>query len=145
MTAASVVMVGALTSGSRARWIAWASFVLYVGATIVTLLLEFRFVGRIEVLDLWVVIALAASGLVGALIVSRHPRHPIGWMFCLTGLSFGTAAFAQSYAIVALTAQHRGLPAGELMAWLGFWISMPGTAEQKRRHDECHNPFLVWR
>src|SRR5258705_7842376 len=65
---------------------------------------------------------------IGALIVGKDPRHPIGWMFCATALSFAAAAFAQSYAIVALTAQHRGLPAGELMAWLGFWISMPGTA-----------------
>lgn len=65
---------------------------------------------------------------IGALIVGRHARHPIGWMFCITGVSFAASLVAQSYAIVALTAQSRGLPAGELMAWLGFWISMPGTA-----------------
>ncbi len=58
----------------------------------------------------------------------RSRAAAIAWSLALTGLSFGAAAFTQSYAIVALTAQHRGLPAGELMAWLGFWISMPGTA-----------------
>ena len=60
---------------SRGAWLAWASVVLYAGLTIAALLLEIRFVGAFTVLDLWAVIALAACGLVGALIVSRHPRR----------------------------------------------------------------------
>jgi hypothetical protein len=121
-------MVGALTSGSRARWLAWASVVLYVGATILTLLLEFRFVGRIEVLDLWVVVALAASGLVGALIVSRHPRHPIGWMFCAAPLFFGASFITRQYAILALVVAPGTLPFGQAMAWFGFWLEIPAIA-----------------
>ena len=128
MTAASAVMVGALTSGSRARWLAWASLVLYVGATIVTFVLEVRFVGRVEVLDLWVVIALAASGLVGALIVSRHPRHPIGWMFCAAPLFFGASFFTRQYAIQALVVAPGTLPFGQAMAWFGFWLEIPAVA-----------------
>jgi Short C-terminal domain len=128
MTAASAVMVGALTSGSRARWIAWASLVLYVGATIVTFVLEVRFVGRVEVLDLWVVIALAASGLVGALIVSRHPRHPIGWMFCAAPLFFAASFITRQYAILALVVAPGMLPFGQAMAWFGFWLEIPAIA-----------------
>jgi len=128
MTAASAVMVGALTSGSRARWLAWASLVLYVGATIVTFVLEVRFVGRVEVLDLWVVIALAASGLVGALIVSRHPRHPIGWMFCAAPLFFGASFITRQYAILALVVAPGTLPFGQAMAWFGFWLEIPAIA-----------------
>jgi Short C-terminal domain len=112
---------------SRASAIAWSLAGLYV----VLVLLAFRFgaeAASITLVDVWVFFAMLWFVVIGALIVGRHERHPIGWMFCLTALSFAAAAFAQSYAIVALTAQHRGLPAGELMAWLGFWISMPGTA-----------------
>jgi hypothetical protein len=112
---------------TRASAIAWSLAGLYV----VLVILAFRFgseAAEITLADYWIFFAMFWFVAIGALIVGRHERHPIGWMFCLTGLSFGTAAFAQSYAIVALTAQHRGLPAGELMAWLGFWISMPGTA-----------------
>ena len=112
---------------SRASAIAWSLAGLYV----VFVLLGFRFgseAGPITPADVWIFFAMLWFAVIGALIVGRHPRHVIGWMFCLTALSFAAAAFAQSYAIVALTAQHRGLPAGELMAWLGFWISMPGTA-----------------
>ncbi len=112
---------------SRASAIAWSLAGLYV----VLVLLAFRFgseAASITLVDVWIFFAMLWFVVIGALIVGRHARHPIGWMFCLTALSFAAAAFAQSYAIVALTAQHRGLPAGELMAWLGFWISMPGTA-----------------
>jgi len=115
------------TPRSRASAIAWSLAGLYV----VLVLLGFRFAseaGDITLADVWIFFAMLWFVVIGALIVGRHERHPIGWMFCLTGLSFGAAAFTQSYAIVALTAQHRALPAGELMAWLGFWISMPGTA-----------------
>jgi hypothetical protein len=120
--------MGTRTGLSRAAWLAWASVLLYVGATIVTLLLEIRFVGRVEVLDLWVVLALAASGVVGALIVSRHPRHPIGWMFCAAQLFFGASFFARQYAIQALVVAPGTLPFGQAMAWFGFWLEIPAIA-----------------
>ena len=94
-------------------------------------ILGFRFwseAASIEFADVWVFFAMLWFVVIGALIIGRHERHPIGWMFCLTALSFAAALFAQAYAIVAITAEHRGLPAGQLMAWLGFWINMPGTA-----------------
>ena len=118
---------GATKPRGRAAAIAWSLAGLYV----VLVILAFRFgseAADITLADYWIFFAMLWFVVIGALIVGRHHRHPIGWMFCLTGLSFGAAAFTQSYAIVALTAQQRGLPAGELMAWLGFWISMPGTA-----------------
>jgi hypothetical protein len=121
-------LTGTRTGLSRAAWLAWASVLLYVGATIVTLLLEIRFVGRVEVLDLWVVLALAASGVVGALIVSRHPRHPIGWMFCAAQLFFGASFFARQYAIQALVVAPGTLPFGQAMAWFGFWLEIPAIA-----------------
>ncbi len=112
---------------SRASAIAWSLAVLYI----VLVILGFRFwseAASIEFADVWVFFAMLWFVVIGALIIGRHERHPIGWMFCLTGLSFAAALFAQGYAIVAITAEHRGLPAGQLMAWLGFWINMPGTA-----------------
>jgi len=112
---------------SRASAIAWSLAGLYI----VLVILGFRFwseAASIEFADVWVFFAMLWFVVIGALIIGRHERHPIGWMFCLTALSFAAALFAQAYAIVAITAEHRGLPAGQLMAWLGFWINMPGTA-----------------
>jgi hypothetical protein len=121
-------MTGNRSEPSRAAWLAWASVLIYAASTIVTLFLEVRFVGRLEVLDLWVVIALAASGVVGALIVGRHPRHPIGWMFCAAPLFFGASFFAHQYAIQALVVAPGTLPFGQAMAWFGFWLEIPAIA-----------------
>jgi hypothetical protein len=39
-----------------------------------------------------------AFSVVGALIVSRHPRHLVGWIFCISGLSAGLSAVTAAYA-----------------------------------------------
>ncbi len=121
-------IAGAHPHLSRAAWLAWASVALFAVLATVSLFLEVRFVGRATLLDIWAVIALAASGVVGALIVSAHPRHPIGWMFCAAAVSFGVSFFSMQYAILALVVQPGTLPFGQAMAWFGFWAEMPGIA-----------------
>ena len=61
--------------------------------------------------------------LVGALIVSRQPRNPVGWLFCIAGLAEGVTELATCYSIYALH-QTPHLPAADVMAWLGSigWI-----------------------
>src|SRR3989441_6246828 len=121
-------MAGTRSLGSAAGWLAWASVALYVVLAVVSLVLEGRFVGKTSLLDIWIVIAVAGSAVIGALIVSTHPRHPIGWMFCAAALSFGTAFFSREYAILALVVAPGTLPFGYAMAWFGFWVDMPGIA-----------------
>src|SRR6266550_3952253 len=121
-------IAGAHPHLSRAASLAWASVALFAVLATVSLFLEVRFVGRATLLDIWAVIALAASGVVGALIVSAHPRHPIGWMFCAAAVSFGVSFFSMQYAILALVVQPGTLPFGQAMAWFGFWAEMPGIA-----------------
>ena len=101
---------------SRGSAIAWSLAGLYV----VLVILGFRFwseAASIEFADVWVFFAMLWFVVIGALIIGRHERHPIGWMFCLTALSFAAALFAQAYAIVAITAEHRGLPG--VSSWPG--------------------------
>ena len=84
--------------------------------------------GRSSLTDVWIVIAIFASALVGALIVNSRPGHPIGWMFCVAALSFGVGFFSRQYAIQALVVVPGTLPFGYAMAWFGFWVDMPGIA-----------------
>jgi len=128
MSVAAASVIRASTSGSRARWLAWSSVALYVAFAGVSLALEFRFVGRVSPIDIWSVAALFACGVVGALIVTTHRTHPIGWMFCGAAVSFGFSFFAREYAIQALVVAPGTLPFGEAMAWFGFWADMPGIA-----------------
>jgi len=128
MTAASGAMVGVLTSGSRARWLAWSSVVLYVVLAATSIALEVRFVGRATLLDIWFALAILGYAVIGALIVSTHHAHPIGWMFCGAAVSLGFSSFAAQYAIQALVVAPGTLPFGQAMAWFSFWVGMPGIA-----------------
>src|SRR3982074_2402296 len=127
-TAAMSGLIQASTSGSRARWLAWSRVALYLAFAGVSLALEFRFVGRVSLIDIWSIAALFACGVIGALIVSTHRTHPIGWMFCGAAVSFGFSFFAREYAIQALVVAPGTLPFGQAMAWFGFWADMPGIA-----------------
>jgi uncharacterized membrane protein YhdT len=59
---------------------------------------------------------------VGALIASRRPENPVGWLLCLYGLVITISHFSAQYAIYALLAQPNSLPAGEALVWIVSWI-----------------------
>jgi hypothetical protein len=58
---------------------------------------------------------------VGALIASRLPTNPIGWIFCSIGLIFAAQRFAGAYADYALL-ETFALPLGESAAWFSTWV-----------------------
>ncbi len=58
---------------------------------------------------------------VGALIASRQPGNPIGWIFCLFGLVGLLVGAGEQYAFYALRTRPDSLPGGEAMAWLAGW------------------------
>jgi hypothetical protein len=58
---------------------------------------------------------------VGAIVASRRPENPVGWLLCLSGVAVGVSTFVSHYAIYALLAQPGSLPAGEVMAWVASW------------------------
>ena len=59
---------------------------------------------------------------VGAIVASRRPQNPVGWLLCLYGLTQSIDHFSAQYAIYALLAQPNSLPAGEAMAWVSSWL-----------------------
>ena len=64
-------------------------------------------------------------GGVGAVLASRRPKNPIGWIFCILGLLAGVLAFTSEYARWAIDVRQ-GLPAGgAYAAWLVEWIWIP--------------------
>jgi hypothetical protein len=62
-----------------------------------------------------------AYATVGALIVSRRPRHPVGWLFCAMGLSTAAQEFLLGYG------GRADLPGATAAAWLSSWASEPTT------------------
>ena len=73
-------------------------------------------------LDIAFAFVLLAFTLVGALIASRRPRHPVGWLLLALGLLNALWTFALGYAREALVANPGSLPAGEAFGWLSGWV-----------------------
>ena len=120
-----------LTTGraqSPAAFLSWAFVGIYTLLAGVTIALEKAQVGGSSLIDLWVLVAALAYAVVGALIVSRHPRHVIGWMFSVVALSFGVAFFSSVYAVQALVVVPGTLPFGQAAAWFGLWTEIPAFA-----------------
>ena len=57
---------------------------------------------------------------VGALIASRLPGNPMGWIFCGMGLVYDAGRFTTAYADYALI-ENVALPWGEYAAWYSTW------------------------
>ena len=62
---------------------------------------------------------------IGALIVSRLPRNPIGWIFCGVGLLYQIQHFTLAYSNYVL-AEKFVLPWGEYAAWFSTWVGFAG-------------------
>jgi hypothetical protein len=62
---------------------------------------------------------------IGALIVSRLPRNPIGWIFCGVGLLYQLQHVALAYSNYAV-AEGDSLPWGEYAAWFSAWVGFAG-------------------
>ena len=60
-------------------------------------------------------------GWFGALIVSRQPHQPIGWILCAFGGSSGPVAFANEYAIYGLITAPGAGPGAAAVAWFATW------------------------
>jgi hypothetical protein len=67
-----------------------------------------------------------AFPMVGALIASRLPTNPIGWIFCGMGVLYTAGRFTSAYADYALV-ENFAFPGGESVAWFSscLWFAVP--------------------
>jgi uncharacterized membrane protein YhdT len=116
--------VGGISSRA-ASWLAWSLCGLSLALTVLSVLLLALNLSHPDthMYNPWLdntVTAMSFSP-VGALIASRHPANPVGWLLCLYGLDISITHFGAQYAIYALLAQPNSLPAGQAMAWIVSW------------------------
>jgi signal transduction histidine kinase len=71
-----------------------------------------------------ILLGMTAFATVGALIASRHPRNPIGWVFSAIGFGIVLYAFRENYVVYGLFANPGSLPGVTIVAWLGSWIPL---------------------
>jgi hypothetical protein len=58
---------------------------------------------------------------IGALVATRLPRSPIGWLLLTTGVGFLVTIGLSEYAIYALSTDPGGLPIASAAVWLQTW------------------------
>jgi hypothetical protein len=112
-------------SRRTAAWLAWSLWALSVALTGLSLLLLvlIRSHPGTHVFDWWLGNAtVVIDATVGAVVASRRPENPVGWLLCLSGVATSTSTFTSQYAIYALLAQPNSFPAGEAMAWIAAWM-----------------------
>ena len=64
---------------------------------------------------------------VGALVASRHPDNPIGWIFCGGAVAFSLSGVGEAYAVYTLFAEPGSLfGGGKTMAWISVWVWVLG-------------------
>jgi signal transduction histidine kinase len=70
--------------------------------------------------------AALAYALIGALVASRHPRNPIGWIFSAVGMFAGLSSFTSNYRTFG-ELSDMALPGLDIARWLSLWAWMPVT------------------
>ena len=127
-----MVRIVALTGAARVArprwwpaalaWGLWALAILGIGAVLWFDHLM-RQAGRADLVQLNVsgvpfLLALVSAPTVGAVLASRRPRHPVGWLLLGLGVSIGLSGFIDGYAPYGLLARPGSLPAAR---WAAIW------------------------
>jgi hypothetical protein len=121
-------------SHRTAAWVAWSLCAVCVALIGLALLLDFLTgevvpagePGERPGLGFAVVTGVLslAFPMVGALIASRLPNNPIGWIFCGMGVLYTAGRFTGAYADYALV-ENFAFPGGEYVAWFSscLWFA----------------------
>jgi hypothetical protein len=114
---------------SGTRWLAWTMGMLSVGLSVAAVWLAARngegpaeLVAHHHAIGIVTAIGIAV---LGAMIASRRPRNPLGWLMSVAALLVGVFNFNQQYAPLAVA---EALPLVGLSSWLATWTILPGIA-----------------
>src|SRR5215210_2389227 len=91
-------------SGRAASWLAWTACAFSLALTALTVLLIVLLLrSDTPIYYYWLETSMVAVGYstVGAIVASRLPDSPIGWLFCAIGLIFGASHFSAEYALLS--------------------------------------------
>jgi hypothetical protein len=105
-------------------WLAWLlagiSLALGVAGVVFGVLNGYSPIELIREVSVGVLLAVTFP-LVGALVASRRPGNPLGWIFCVIGLSEGLVTAGWEYGTFALRTAPGTVPGGDLASWFGAW------------------------
>ena len=112
-------------SHRAAAWLAWSVCALSLALTALSILLiAFNLSLNTPIYFYWLEPATIAVGysILGAIVASRLPSHPVGWLCCAIGVMAAVETFSPEYAIYALLAHPEPLLGGKVTLWLSIWV-----------------------
>jgi signal transduction histidine kinase len=113
-------------SRGTARWLAWGTWALVLALLVFVLVLGALNGGRLTAGEFFLVplvlLATMTSATVGALVASRQPRNPLGWLFLGLSLSVVLGVMGEDYPIYAIRTNPGSLPAPEWVSWASGWM-----------------------
>jgi hypothetical protein len=133
------VPVTSTTRRLSPRWwpagLAWALFALFlvVLGTFPWLDRLIRQAGRVDLAPMTAfsippTLAGLTASLVGVVLASRRPRHPVGWLLLALGLCLATSGAAAGYVPYGLVVRPGALPAADVVARLYPTVTNTGLA-----------------
>jgi hypothetical protein len=114
--------------GRTAAWLAWSMwtlslpFALFGGGMLGFLSASAQIFPTLGQIVLMALLAFTFTT-VGAVLASRRPENPIGWVFCAGGLVLSVTVSALNYAEYATSAGS--LPGVQYAAWIASWALAP--------------------
>ncbi len=70
---------------------------------------------------LLIILSIVTYAITGAILASRVPHNPIGWLFLLVGVGLLLGGATAEYATYSLVTNPGSLPAGDWAAWINNW------------------------
>jgi len=123
---------------SMSRGVAAVVIALTLVLLIVDLVL-FEFFGQFIVIPF----ALSLLAFVGALLVARIPRNPVGWLLCASGMCLELTLAGGAYAWAALIRDPGALPGAHIAAALGNALFAPGLGMAVLNSDSGQPVFVT--
>jgi len=118
-------------SARTAAWLAWSLVCLSALGNALALLLGLSRINPVadappiaagEALQY---VTQLSYAVVGALIASRRPKNPIGWIFCALGILSALVSLTYEYAVYGLLTNSHSLAGAAAVGWLSQWIWAP--------------------
>jgi signal transduction histidine kinase len=103
---------------SRAPWIVLAVAAPVLVLTVALSLANGRFQ---EVFTVFAIGLIVGYGTVGALVASREPSNPIGWIMLVMGLGFLLTGLADEWVAYTYLTDPGSLPLGPVALWINNW------------------------
>ncbi|MEX2420501.1 MAG: hypothetical protein WD670_01650, partial [Actinomycetota bacterium] len=111
----------------RLPWIIWGVTVVMLPVGLVLTVRNGSFTDDWFFISTYVVMMIGYVT-TGALVASRVPGNPVGWLLMTTGVAFLSSAFVSEYAIYTLDTEPDSLPSGIAAAWLANWLFLVAVA-----------------